>query len=54
MPITAGIDVGTGCVKVVLFDVSGEGSRWLAEGVERLMGETLGPELARAVLRGGG
>ncbi len=24
MPITAGIDVGTGCVKVVLFDVNGQ------------------------------
>ncbi|HEU4383673.1 MAG TPA: benzoyl-CoA reductase subunit D [Anaeromyxobacteraceae bacterium] len=35
MPITAGVDVGTGCVKVVLFDVGGE-PRLLAKGVERI------------------
>ena len=36
MAITAGIDVGTGCVKAVLFDVSGGETRWLARGVERI------------------
>ncbi len=36
MPITAGIDVGTGCVKVVLFDVRDGESRWLGRSVERI------------------
>jgi benzoyl-CoA reductase subunit D len=36
MTITAGIDVGTGCVKVVLFDVADGDNRWLARGTERL------------------
>ncbi len=36
MPITAGIDVGTGCVKVVLFDVQGAEARWLGKSVERI------------------
>src|SRR5919198_5562897 len=36
MLITAGIDVGTGCVKVVLFEVGGGQARWLAKGVERI------------------
>jgi benzoyl-CoA reductase subunit D len=36
MPITAGIDVGTGCVKVVLFDVQGAEERWIGRGVERI------------------
>ncbi len=36
MPITAGIDVGTGCVKVVLFDVNGQEVRWLGKIVERI------------------
>ena len=36
MAVTAGIDVGTGCVKVVLFDVSGGEARWLGRSVERI------------------
>jgi benzoyl-CoA reductase subunit D len=36
MPITAGIDVGTGCVKAVLFEVEGGESRWLARRVDRI------------------
>jgi benzoyl-CoA reductase subunit D len=36
MPITAGIDVGTGCVKVALFDVRGGAPRWLGKVVERI------------------
>jgi benzoyl-CoA reductase subunit D len=36
MPITAGIDVGTGCVKVALFDVRGTDARWLGKAVERI------------------
>jgi benzoyl-CoA reductase subunit D len=36
MPITAGIDVGTGCVKVVLFDVRGAEVHWLGKSVERI------------------
>ena len=36
MTITAGIDVGTGCVKAVLFDVDGEKTRWLGRRVERI------------------
>jgi benzoyl-CoA reductase subunit D len=36
MAITAGIDVGTGCVKVVLFDVRGSEARWIGKSVERI------------------
>jgi benzoyl-CoA reductase subunit D len=36
MPITAGIDVGTGCVKVALFDVRVGEARWLGKAVERI------------------
>jgi benzoyl-CoA reductase subunit D len=36
MTITAGIDVGTGCVKAVLFEVDGNGTRWLARRIERI------------------
>ncbi|HEY6100128.1 MAG TPA: benzoyl-CoA reductase subunit D [Anaeromyxobacter sp.] len=36
MTITAGIDVGTGCVKAVVFEVDGERTRWLARRVERI------------------
>ena len=36
MTITAGIDVGTGCVKAVLFQVEGGERRWLARSVERI------------------
>ena len=34
--ITAGIDVGTGCVKAVLFEVDGLQTRWLARRTERI------------------
>jgi benzoyl-CoA reductase subunit D len=36
MPITAGIDVGTGCVKAAVFDVSPSGTTWLGKTVERV------------------
>jgi benzoyl-CoA reductase subunit D len=36
MAITAGIDVGTGCVKVVLFDVRGGEARWMGRALERI------------------
>mgnify|MGYP000864625166 CR=1 FL=1 len=36
MPITAGIDVGTGAIKVALFDVEGERETCLAKRVDRL------------------
>jgi benzoyl-CoA reductase subunit D len=36
MAITAGIDVGTGCVKAALFEVDGGRSRWMARAVERI------------------
>jgi benzoyl-CoA reductase subunit D len=36
MPITAGIDVGTGCVKVVLFDVRDGEARWMGRALERV------------------
>ena len=37
MTITAGIDVGTGCVKAVVFEVEGGGTtRWLARRIERI------------------
>lgn len=36
MTITAGIDVGTGAVKTVLFDVDGEAITWLARRTERV------------------
>jgi len=35
MTVTAGIDVGTGAVKAVVFDVNGE-TRWLAKHTERI------------------
>jgi benzoyl-CoA reductase subunit D len=36
MTITAGIDVGTGCVKVALFEAEKGGSRWLGRAAERI------------------
>lgn len=36
MAITAGIDVGTGAVKVALFEAEGGRARWLARGSERI------------------
>lgn len=36
MPITAGIDIGTGAVKTVLFEVDGNDSKWLAKRVDRI------------------
>ena len=57
MAITAGIDVGTGCVKAVLFEVSGGESRWLARSVERIRQRDpyqLAAETYRAVLEQAG
>jgi len=34
--VTAGIDVGTGCVKAVLFEHGGSAPRWVARGCERI------------------
>jgi len=36
MTITAGIDVGTGCVKVALFETTGGASRWVGRRVDRI------------------
>jgi benzoyl-CoA reductase subunit D len=36
MTITAGIDVGTGCVKTVLFETDHGQTRWLGRGLERI------------------
>lgn len=36
MTITAGIDVGTGCVKAVVFEVDGARSRWIGRALERI------------------
>jgi benzoyl-CoA reductase subunit D len=36
MTITAGIDVGTGAVKTVLFEVDGAATRWLARRTDRV------------------
>ena len=36
MTITAGVDVGTGAVKAVLFDVCEDGTQWLAKQVLRV------------------
>jgi benzoyl-CoA reductase subunit D len=36
MTVTAGIDVGTGAVKAVLFRVDGDDARWLARRTERI------------------
>jgi sugar (pentulose or hexulose) kinase len=36
MPITAGIDIGTGAVKTVLFQVDGDQNQWLAKRVDRI------------------
>ncbi len=54
MTITAGIDVGTGCVKTVLFEVKDGQSRWLARGLERIRQRDpyrLAEELYEAALR---
>ena len=36
MTITAGIDVGTGALKVVLFDVDGDETKWISKRTERI------------------
>jgi benzoyl-CoA reductase subunit D len=36
MAITAGIDIGTGAVKAVIFEVDGEHNKWLAKRTERI------------------
>ncbi len=36
MPITAGIDVGTGAIKVAIFSVEGDNEKWLGKRVERV------------------
>ncbi len=36
MTVTAGIDVGTGAVKAVLFDVDGENTKWLGRATYRI------------------
>ncbi len=36
MPITAGIDVGTGAIKVAVFEVDGGSEKWLGKRVERV------------------
>lgn len=36
MTITAGVDVGTGAVKVALFDVTEDGNKWLAKQTLRI------------------
>ena len=36
MVVTAGIDIGTGMIKTVLFEVEGDESRWLARSVMRI------------------
>ncbi len=36
MTITAGIDIGTGAVKAVIFDIDGDNSKWLVRQVQRL------------------
>jgi benzoyl-CoA reductase subunit D len=36
MTITAGIDVGTGALKVVLFDIDGDETKWVGKRTERI------------------
>ncbi len=36
MVVTAGIDIGTGMIKTVLFEVQGDESRWLARRTDRV------------------
>jgi len=36
MTITAGIDVGTGALKVVLFDIDGDETKWIGKQTERI------------------
>jgi len=58
MTITAGIDVGTGAIKTVLFEVEGDAARWLARRTDRvrqrdplkLAGEAFDHALAEAGL----
>ena len=54
MTISSGIDVGTGCVKAVVFEVKDGHSRWIARGLERIRQKDpykLAEELYAAVLR---
>jgi benzoyl-CoA reductase subunit D len=54
MTISAGIDVGTGCVKVALFEVSKGKARWIARGLERIRQKDpykLAEEMYGALLR---
>ena len=36
MAITAGIDIGTGVIKAVVFEVNGESNAWLARSSKRI------------------
>ncbi len=57
MTVTAGIDVGTGAVKAVLFEVEGEEARWLQRRTERVRQRDpyrLAEEAYDAVLQEGG
>jgi benzoyl-CoA reductase subunit D len=57
MTITAGIDVGTGCVKVALFAVEKGESRWLGREAERIRQRDpyqLAEQVYEAVLRQAG
>src|SRR5471030_159810 len=36
MVMTAGIDIGTGTVKIALFEVDGDNTRWLAKRTDRV------------------
>jgi len=55
MPITAGIDIGTGAIKVAVFDVEGERETLLAKRVERMRQRdplALATEIYDATLKG--
>ncbi len=57
MTITAGVDVGTGCVKVALFEVGKGATRWLGRAAERIRQRDpyqLAEEAYDAVLREAG
>jgi benzoyl-CoA reductase subunit D len=57
MTITAGIDVGTGCVKAVVFEVDGAGPRWIGRALERIRQRDpyqLAEQSYDAILKGAG
>jgi len=48
MTYTVGIDIGSGVVKTVLFESSGEKTTWLAKRLERMRGRAISTAALKA------